>query len=80
MEWCGVWGRDIKMKRKMELLNSSCLILLLLFHTLGSGSARAPSAPQVRIQPRYIEAVVGDPAEFFCIVEANPTPRISWLR
>ena len=67
----------------MKNVSVSCSLLIVLGLACllsGSGAARPRSPPQVRIQPRYIEAVAGEPAEFFCIVEANPTPRISWLR
>ncbi|KAL5013502.1 hypothetical protein ScPMuIL_007772 [Solemya velum] len=37
-------------------------------------------APQVRIEPRYLQINEGDPVEFHCIATGSPTPTLEWQR
>lgn len=38
-----------------------------------------PSPPLVSIEPRYVEAIVGQNLDVRCSAEGNPPPVIDWI-
>ena len=60
------------------LLSSCASSTLLPCPLLHSPTTVSEDPPTVRLQPRYLQLQVGQPAEFRCIGEGSPTPTLEW--
>ena len=62
------WKDDSEESLSRELCVIHCLCLGFV-----------PSPPLVNIEPRYVEAIVGQNVDVRCSAEGNPPPRIEWV-